>query len=293
MERKQDSCILFCHCAFANSLPGGVKTEVLQALKESGLSFIDVRDLCELAARKSPLLSELVEAARLTVAACHPRAIKWLFEAGGAPLRDGSIEFLDMREASADPILCSIRKLASGGNHAGRPEENSIGSPNGADSEAGVPDWKPWFPVIDYERCRNCQQCLGFCLFGVYAADAGGKVYVKNPASCKTDCPACARVCPETAIIFPKYPQAPINGGELKEGESPAEPVKVNMTALAGTDIFKSLRDRGKSGARFAPDPARLKAVQERLLRLTEAQRPMSIPLDSPALRPPAKKEPE
>ncbi|HEX8311367.1 MAG TPA: ferredoxin family protein, partial [Chthoniobacteraceae bacterium] len=28
--------------------------------------------------------------------------------------------------------------------------------------------WKPWFPVIDYDRCTNCMQCLSFCLFGVY-----------------------------------------------------------------------------------------------------------------------------
>ncbi|HRQ88427.1 MAG TPA: ferredoxin family protein, partial [Bacteroidia bacterium] len=28
--------------------------------------------------------------------------------------------------------------------------------------------WKPWFPVIDYDRCTNCMQCLSFCLFDVY-----------------------------------------------------------------------------------------------------------------------------
>src|SRR5687767_1981373 len=28
--------------------------------------------------------------------------------------------------------------------------------------------WKPWFPVIDYQRCTNCMQCLSFCLFEVY-----------------------------------------------------------------------------------------------------------------------------
>src|SRR3954471_12554488 len=22
--------------------------------------------------------------------------------------------------------------------------------------------WKPWFPVIDYDRCTNCMQCLSF-----------------------------------------------------------------------------------------------------------------------------------
>src|SRR5262249_16191246 len=36
-------------------------------------------------------------------------------------------------------------------------------------------DWKPWFPVIDYDRCTNCMQCLSFCLFGVYGVDGGQK----------------------------------------------------------------------------------------------------------------------
>ena len=28
-------------------------------------------------------------------------------------------------------------------------------------------EWKPWFPVIDYDRCTNCMQCLSFCLFEI------------------------------------------------------------------------------------------------------------------------------
>ena len=31
--------------------------------------------------------------------------------------------------------------------------------------------WKPWFPVIDYDRCTNCMQCLSFCLFDVYGVE--------------------------------------------------------------------------------------------------------------------------
>ena len=227
MEMKQDSRILYCHCAYAEILPPQVKREVRQALRESGLSYDAVLDLCELAARKAPLLAELAGAARLTIAACHPRAVKWLFAAGGAPLRDEGVEYLDMREISAEQLLRSIRDSGPGRRdgrtrggergHAfshGNPESMALEGEN-----SGIPAWKPWFPVIDYERCGNCQQCLGFCLFGVYGVGSDGKVQVKNPANCKTDCPACARVCPETAIIFPKYANAPINGGEAKESE--------------------------------------------------------------------------
>ena len=54
--------------------------------------------------------------------------------------------------------------------------------------------WKPWFPVIDYDRCTNCMQCLSFCLFGVYGVDDGKRIQVQNNDHCKTNCPACSRV---------------------------------------------------------------------------------------------------
>ncbi len=76
--------------------------------------------------------------------------------------------------------------------------------------------WKPWFPVIDYNRCTNCMQCLSFCLFDVYGVDTGGKIKVQKSHNCKTDCPACSRVCPEVAILFPKYKAGPINGDVVK-----------------------------------------------------------------------------
>ena len=76
--------------------------------------------------------------------------------------------------------------------------------------------WKPWFPVIDYGRCTNCMQCLSFCLFDVYGVNTEGKIKVQKAQNCKTDCPACSRVCPEVAILFPKYKSGPINGDQVK-----------------------------------------------------------------------------
>jgi len=55
-------------------------------------------------------------------------------------------------------------------------------------------------------------------MFGVFAVDQN-KVCVIKPESCKTDCPACARVCPQNAIMFPKSNEDRLNG-------SLAEPVK-------------------------------------------------------------------
>ena len=69
--------------------------------------------------------------------------------------------------------------------------------------------WKPWFPVIDYSRCTNCMQCLSFCLFDVYGVSPDRKIQVQNQNNCKTDCPACSRVCPEVAIMFPEVSPRP------------------------------------------------------------------------------------
>src|SRR5262249_12286072 len=41
-------------------------------------------------------------------------------------------------------------------------------------------EWKPWFPVIDYDRCTNCMQCLSFCLFGVYGVDEQQRIQVQT-----------------------------------------------------------------------------------------------------------------
>ena len=62
-----------------------------------------------------------------------------------------------------------------------------------------------WYPVVDRSRCTNCGHCLQFCLFGVYELDVKDQVCVTNPDKCKPGCPACSRVCPHGAIIFPLY----------------------------------------------------------------------------------------
>ena len=60
-----------------------------------------------------------------------------------------------------------------------------------------------WYPVIDQERCQNCHECAEFCLFGVYEKTTDGNIRVANPDACKPGCPACSRVCPAQAIMFP------------------------------------------------------------------------------------------
>lgn len=100
--------ILYCHCAYARVVPPEVKSEVLEKLAASGASFEAVPDLCEMSARRDPRLAELACGGTLKIAACYPRAVKWLFSAAGAPLAEGGVEVLNMRTETAENIVRSI-----------------------------------------------------------------------------------------------------------------------------------------------------------------------------------------
>jgi Pyruvate/2-oxoacid:ferredoxin oxidoreductase delta subunit len=139
--------------------------------------------------------------------------------------------------------------------------------------------WKPWFPVIDYDRCTNCMQCLSFCLFDVYGVDEEQQIQVQNNDNCKTNCPACSRVCPEVAIMFPKYASGPINGGPVNESDLDREKMKVDITSLLGGDIYSSLRQRSEAAkSRFSKERSPDKALNERKKCLTKLQQDGIIP---------------
>jgi Pyruvate/2-oxoacid:ferredoxin oxidoreductase delta subunit len=139
--------------------------------------------------------------------------------------------------------------------------------------------WKPWFPVIDYDRCTNCMQCLSFCLFGVYGADREGHIQVQNQDNCKTNCPACSRVCPEAAIMFPKYKAGPINGDFVRDSDLQREKMKVDISALLGGDIYSMLRLRSeRAQSRFSKERDSGKALNERQRCLTKLVQSGDIP---------------
>lgn len=139
--------------------------------------------------------------------------------------------------------------------------------------------WKPWFPVIDYQRCTNCMQCLTFCLFDVYGVTPAGQIQVRNQSNCKTDCPACSRVCPEVAIMFPKYRHGPINGDEVNADDVRREAMKVDISALLGGDIYAVLRDRSaRAKSRFSKERDEERALKERQTCLLKVQQALDVP---------------
>jgi hypothetical protein len=100
--------ILYCHCAHAQVVPKEVKEAVLKKLCESGVSFEAVADLCEMSARQDSGLQRLAQGGCIKIAACYPRAIKWLFHTANAPLPLNGTEVLNMRVQSADEVSVAL-----------------------------------------------------------------------------------------------------------------------------------------------------------------------------------------
>lgn len=162
----------------------------------------------------------------------------------GIPLNVRFLNLAGQEAASLRTAIESIRQETSSARHG---------------------EWKPWFPVIDYDRCTNCMQCLSFCLFDVYGVDAHQKIQVQNNDNCKTNCPACSRVCPEAAIMFPKYKSGPINGDTVSDADLQREKMKIDISALLGGDVYQLLRDRSeKARSRFSKERDADKALKER-----------------------------
>ena len=111
---------------FSHGLPGTVHVERLPDHQQVGLPFADqafdaVADLCEMAARKDPELQRLTKGGSVKIAACFPRAVKWLFSGASAPLNRDQTEVLNMREQSPEEIL---KRLQASDLNPNLPEDN-------------------------------------------------------------------------------------------------------------------------------------------------------------------------
>ena len=103
--------------------------------------------------------------------------------------------------------------------------------------------------MIDYSRCTNCMECLDFCLFGVYGVDKLDRILVENQDNCKKGCPACSRVCPEQAIMFPDYKTPAIAGAPVGQVSG----LKIDLTKLFGGGDAMSHRGRRSATASWSP----------------------------------------
>ncbi|MHC4914933.1 MAG: hypothetical protein ACYTGB_05520 [Planctomycetota bacterium] len=150
----------------------------------------------------------------------RPRAAFWTLRALG--LEGRRVETLagEAGEAAGDggrPVLClDLSVDGSAENSARRLEEFAPPPPAGRTGEVLRPEAEAeerWYPVVDYDRCENCGDCMEFCLFGVYDVDGDERVVAADPDACKPGCPACSRVCPRGAIMFPLHASEPAIAG--------------------------------------------------------------------------------
>ena len=295
-DDRKKAAVLLCRCEQAHVVSAETVAAIREHLTQAGAAFHETDDLCGLAARRPEVLSALATADDVLIAACFPRAVRWLLAAAGAPLPADRTRVVNMRNGCDDEALEDVSAWLEKRGHsafsgaeegdillfappeeAGDKQQTVARKPGGGnvskyskktsacqtDEKSRMSpfssDWKPWFPVVDYDRCTGCMQCLSFCLFGVYdrgSDEEGRRVIVGRPANCKTNCPACARVCPAGAIIFPKYTDAPINGAEASPGEDGSAAAEGPAAAL-GPDVYAALRRRSAAAGgprqRFAP----------------------------------------
>ncbi len=219
MEKPQK--IVICCCVKYQRITQTALQGVIASAENADFEVELTPDLCQMAATQPEQLRNLNAD---VIVACHSRAVKALFDYAGAELPRSC----NLRSGSVKSVLSELNLTQT--------------KTSTATTFPELPgDWIPWFPVLDRERCVACGKCVDFCLFGVYKHHHETKtIEVIAPQNCKTNCPACARMCPTTAIIFPKHEDSPINGGE----DDSTTPVKIDTQATFDQDLYSKLAAR-------------------------------------------------
>ena len=189
-----------------------IEDSLARLCSESGLGVLVVPHLYHLP-ENDPIWDTLSSLAGHVVLMTwlHPRPAEWLFRKhwNGEQLTVLNLADYPTAEEAFRCIGTSvpIRPLSFGTSVPKHPRSRpSLPLLNTKHSTLNPP--LRWYPIVDRSRCSNCRNCLQFCLFGVYDTDENGAVTVAKPDSCKHGCPACSRICPSGAIMFPLYEQS-------------------------------------------------------------------------------------
>jgi hypothetical protein len=100
--------LIYCNCTYAKIIPEDRKREVLEGLSQIDEEVIMVPDLCESAAKKDPMLNDLLNDGPVCVIACYKRSVKWLAHNAEVPWNEEQVEVLNMREEKAESILKTV-----------------------------------------------------------------------------------------------------------------------------------------------------------------------------------------
>lgn len=220
------SKLVLCACKRGKKVNHQKLSDWKEELDKQQVAYTLIEDLCGLAAKGEIKLEDVSDGEETVFIGCQPKAMSNLLERAGISVAEGKFEFKNAMETQNEFII------------------NNDFTKGVSKTITYDEDWKPWYPVLDYNLCTSCQKCLNFCLFGVYTLSDEGKVIVENPENCKDLCPACARTCPTGAIVFPKHHQSPIDGGdgELKEGND-----GLLSQIQKSNDVYQLLANRRKA----------------------------------------------
>jgi len=255
--------VFFCNCG-ANLIGTDRLNDIEAYLKQMEHPYVVISDLCGCAIERKVEVNDLFVAAdEALIVACYPRGVRLLLENCGIDCQSRKLSYLNFRELNNDQIFSSLSFFFA---------EESV---NQSILEMGNASlWPSWYPVIDYSRCTACGQCADFCLFGVYQK-TNNKVLVANPKGCKNNCPACARICPQIAIVFPKYEHSgAIAGSETIDEIAEQKRQNLDIDTILGSNIYKALEMRKAKRQSIIRNTAMQQAINERELALEEKTDP-------------------
>lgn len=218
--------IFICGCEKDGKIEKESVQKLIETLEEKNIGFTYIEDMCGTILKNPDDLESLYTAEEAVVFGCQARAMQNLVDNSGRRIDESATTYHHIDDEKED----LISSLESG---TGEPLKIKY-----------FDEWKPWYPVIDYERCNGCRKCLNFCLFSVYSVEDDGSVVVSASANCKDMCPACARVCPQNAIIFPKHAESPIDGGKGDGSENEKTDI---LEQIQNDDVYSVLSARRKN----------------------------------------------
>ena len=245
--------VVFCNCQ-SKIIEESRLEAIAGYLHQVGHPFAEISDLCGCTVdRKAETHDLLLSADQVLILACYPRAIKLLLDHCGIDHQYLNFSYLNFRESDNTQLFEAIDSFFA--DDVQKKDVNQLKNPSA---------WPSWYPMIDYSRCNTCGQCADFCLFGVYEK-IDNKIEVVNPKGCKNNCPACGRICPATAIVFPKYEHdGAIAGADTIDEMAEHKRQSMDIETILGSNIYKALEMRKAKRRSIISSASIQKALEER-----------------------------